>query len=107
MKLYIPFNMIIETDVGVLKSIEKVNNLPEWSINKFKSFLIKREEMNPLPEYCKLRNIEYEDGIYEMIINKFYKKVVELSIPTDLLSFVINTYKLGISKSFIITVVSL
>ena len=104
MKLYIPFNMVVDTDVGIIRIIEKLNKLTEYSSNKMKSFLLKRENENPIPEYCKLREIESQGNLYDGIIANYYDKVLQLSGLTDILSFVINTHKLGLSNEIEITI---
>lgn len=104
MKLYIPFNMIIDTDFGVIRIIEKVQRLPEYSKNKLKSFLLKRQNENPVPEYCKKVGIELSEYTYEVILERFYNHVLKLSQTTDLISFVMNTYKLGLSNEIEITI---
>lgn len=98
MKLYIPFNMIVDTDVGVLRLVEKINKLPEYSVNKIKSFLIKRENEDPIPEFSTLRKIQSSDGLYGIMLESRYQGVLNASGMTDILSFVINTYKLGLSN---------
>lgn len=97
MKIYIPFNMIIDTDFGMIRLIEEVQGIPKYSVNKMKSFLLKRESENPIPEYSKLRGIDVSDYAYELILEKYYKKILPLSMVTDMVSFVINTYKMGLS----------
>lgn len=104
MKLYIPFNMIVDTDFGIIRIIEKLYNIQEYPIDKIKSFLLKRKNENPVPEYCNLRGIENQDYLYSMIIIDYYKLVLKLSKMTDILSFVINTYKLGLSNDMEITI---
>lgn len=109
MNLYIPFNMVIDTDVGIIRLVERLKQLPEYPLNNLKSFLLNREKINPIPEYAKLRNIdiEYEDELYDLIglsDSGFYPSVLKLSKPTDILSFIINTYKLGYSKEVMITI---
>ena len=42
MKLYIPFNMIIDTDVGIIRLVERLYDLSEYPINSLKSFLLRR-----------------------------------------------------------------
>ena len=104
MKLYIPFNMVVDTDFGIIRIIEKLYKIPEYPVDKIKSFLLKREIENPVYEYCELRNIEYDQYLYEEIIEKHYDTVLKLSCLTDILSFIINTYKLGLSNEVEITV---
>lgn len=98
MKVYIPFNMIVDTDFGIIRLIEEVQNISKYSTNKLKSFLLKRENENPVPEYSKLRGIDISEYAYDMILSKYYNKVLPLSTVTDIISFVINTYKLGLSS---------
>lgn len=104
MKLYIPFNMIVDVDVGVLRLIEKIHKLPEYSVNKIKSFLIKRENEDPIPEFSTLRGIQSSDGLYGIMLESRYQGVINASGMTDILSFVINTYKLGLSNEMEITI---
>lgn len=104
MKLYIPFNMIVDTDVGVIRVVERLNKLTEYPINKLKSFLLRREDINPVPEYCKLRGVEMTEEAYGLILTKGYPSVLKLSKVTDILAFVINTYKLGLSNEMEITI---
>lgn len=96
MKVYIPFNMIIDTDFGIIRVIEKLNKITEYSTNKLKSFLLKRYNENPIPEYCKLRNLDSSEYLYDFILQKSYDKILRISTLTDMISFVINTYKLGL-----------
>lgn len=101
MKVYIPFNMIVDIDFGIIRLVEKLNKIPEYSVNKLKSFLLKRNEENPLSEYCKLRGIDENSKYnYEIILSmsKYYEKILSLSTLTDMIAFVINTYKLGLSN---------
>lgn len=104
MKLYIPFNMIVDTDVGVLRLVERIHKLPEYSVNKMKSFLIKRENEDPIPEFSNLRKINSSDGLYGIMLESRYQGVLNASGMTDILSFVINTYKLGLSNEMQITI---
>ena len=107
MKVYIPFNMIVDVDFGIIRLIEKANNLKdEYPVNKLKSFLLKRENENPIPEYSKLRGIGLGDS-YNLIMGdeKYYNMALKLSSLTDILSFVINTHKLGVANEMKITVV--
>lgn len=98
MKIYIPFNMIIDTDFGIIRLMEEVQNIDKYSVNKLKSFLLKRENENPIPEYSKLRGIDVSEYAYELILERYYNKVLPLSMVTDMISFIINTYKLGLSS---------
>ena len=41
MKVYIPFNMIVDTDFGIIRIIEFFNQLPKYDNNQVKSFLLK------------------------------------------------------------------
>lgn len=104
MKVYIPFNMIVDIDFGIIRLVEKLNKLPEYSTNKLKSFLLKRENENPIPIYSALRQIEIDDSLYGTIMENHYDKVLKLSGMTDILSFVINTHKLGLSNEMEITI---
>ena len=36
MKVYIPFNMVVDIDFGIVRLVEKLNELPEKSTNKIK-----------------------------------------------------------------------
>ena len=104
MKVYIPFNMVVDIDFGIIRLFEKLNDLPERPVNKLKSFLLKRENENPIPSYCVLKQIEYPERLYETIMEKHYEKALKLSGLTDILSFVINTHKLGLSNEMEITI---
>ena len=106
MKVYIPFNMVVDTDFGVIRIVEKFYNLSEYPVNKIKSFLLKREIENPIYEYCELRGIECVEysSLYNTILDESYEAVLKLSCFTDLLSFIMNTYKLGLSNEMEITV---
>ena len=99
MKVYIPFNMIVDTDFGVIRFVEDVNRLSEYPVNKLKSFLINRESENPIPEYCELRNV-YCVASYNLLMEteKFYNAILKLSKVTDIMSLVINTHKLGLAS---------
>lgn len=103
-KIYIPFNMIVDTDYGVIRLVEKVQNVEPISKNKLKSFLLKREEIDPIPEYSKLRNLEVSEHTYSLIMNEFYESVLQMSTYTDLLSFILTTHKLGVTNELQITV---
>ena len=94
MKVYIPFNMIIDTDFGMIRLIEKIHNLSEYPVNKLKSFLLKREYENPIPEYNKVRQINMSEYAYDILLDKYYNMLLSLSTETDMISFVINTYKI-------------
>lgn len=105
MKLYIPFNVIVDTDFGLLRLTEKLYKIPEYSVNKLKSFLIHRKNENPIPEYCELRGLkDAPDYLYMLMLEKHYESVLKLSQLTDIISFVINTYKLGLSNEVEITI---
>lgn len=105
MKVYIPFNMIVDTDFGIIRLTEKLNKLPEYSVNKTKSFLLKRYFENPVPEYCKLRELDINsEYLYDILLSNFYEKVLHQSTLTDMISFVINTYKLGLANEINIVV---
>ena len=96
-KVCIPFNMIIDTDFGMIRAIEKTQNLSEYSVNKIKSILVSREEENPLISYAKARDIQIPESAYELLFEKFYDTILKLSQITDILSFIINTYKIGLN----------
>lgn len=105
MKVYIPFNMIVDTDFGIIRVVESVNKISEFSINKIKSYLINRKDENPIPEYCELRNAKMMPSLRLLMeTEKYYNIILKLSGLTDILSFVINTYKLGLSNELEITV---
>ena len=105
MKVYIPFNMIVDTDFGVIRLVEKLYKVSELPVDKVKSFLIKRINEDPVQEYCELRKInEVYKNVYEVIMKKFYSSVLKLSKITDILAFVINTHKLGFSNEVEITI---
>lgn len=96
MKVYIPFNMIIDTDFGIIRIVEKLQNLSEYPVNKLKSFLLKRLDENPIPEYNKIRGINVSKYIYDIMLEEHYEKTLELSMVTDMIAFVVNTYKMGL-----------
>lgn len=106
MKVYIPFNMIVDTDFGAVRLLEKVQGSKPLSTNKIKSFLLKRKNENPIPEFCELLGMEDDisNYAYEVMMDKFYTSVLKLSTQTDLLSFIINTYKLGLNNEVEIVV---
>lgn len=104
MKVYIPFNMIIDTDFGVIRLIEIVQNISKYPTNKLKSFLLKRTNENPIPEYKKLRNLDISEYSYDIILDKYYEDILPLSEVTDMMSFIINTNKLGFSNEICIVV---
>ena len=103
-RIYIPFNMIVDTDFGIIRLIEKVQNIEEYPKNKLKEFLLTRRNENPIPEYCKKRGVDVLESSYEMILEKYYNSILPLSELTDLLAFVINTYKLGVSNEMKIVI---
>lgn len=100
MNVYIPFNMIIDTDFGIIRLIELSQGVSEYPINDMKSFLLNRKEVNPIKEYSELREltIPYVNDVLPAILEKFYDKILELSYFTDMIGFVVNTYKLGLSN---------
>lgn len=99
MKVYIPFNMIVDTDFGIIRLTEKLNNISEYSVNQIKSFLLKRYFENPVPEYCQLRKLDNtSEYLYDVLLSKFYEKILPKSTLTDMIAFVINTYKLGLAN---------
>ena len=106
MKVYIPFNMIVDTDFGVVRLVEDINRISEYPVDKLKSFLLNRESENPIPEYCDLRNA-YCVASYNLLMEteKYYNAILKLSKVTDIMSLVINTYKLGLSNEMEITIV--
>ena len=104
MKVYIPFNMVVDIDFGIIRLFEKINNFPERPVNKLKSLLLKRDNENPIPSYCVLKQIEYPERLYGTIMEKHYDKVLKLSGLTDILSFVINTHMMGLSNEMEITI---
>ena len=106
MKVYIPFNMIVDTDFGVVRLLEKVQGTKPLSTNKIKSFLLKRKNENPIPEFCELLGMgdEISSYAYEVMMDKFYTSVLKLSAETDLISFIINTYKFGLNNEVEIVV---
>lgn len=104
MKVYIPFKMIVDTDSGILRLIEKVQQVPEYSINEMKSFLLNRGKENPVIDFNKERKLEIMEQVYDEILDRFYEKILPLSLTTDLISFIINTYKLGFSNELEITI---
>ena len=102
--VYIPFNMIVDIDSGLIRLIEKTQNIPEYSINRLKSFLLKRININPIQEYNKIRNIDVLESAYDVILDKYYESILPLSLLTDMIAFVLNTYKLGLTNELRITV---
>lgn len=99
MKVYVPFNTIVDIDFGVIRVIESIIGITEYPTNKLKSFLINRENEDPIPEYCKLRGIE--DSLRLDVLlenNKYYNLILKMSNLTDILALVINTHKLGLSN---------
>jgi hypothetical protein len=103
-KVYIPFNMIIDTDFGLIRLLEKTQNLKQFSVNKLKSFLIKRNSVNPITDYRKITNVNISDAAYDRVLDKYYDKVLLESTVTDLIAFVINTHKLGLTDELSIVV---
>lgn len=104
MKIYIPFNMLIDTDFGIIRIVEKITKIDSYPVNKIKSFLLNRENQNPIYEYRNERDIICSSYIYDLILKKYYEKVLPISELTDLILFVINTYKLGVSSEMEITI---
>lgn len=108
MKVYIPFNMIVDIDFGLVRFYEKYKEISEYPKNKLKSFLINRKEENPLLEYRELRNIDTLinslDYLYSAMMTNHYSSVLKLSNITDILALVINTHKLGLANEMEITV---
>lgn len=99
MKVYIPFNTIVDIDFGVIRVIENITGISEYPTNKLKSFLLNRENEDPIPEYCKLRGIEDSLRLDVLLEDKeYYKLILKVSNLTDILALVINTYKLGLSN---------
>lgn len=103
-KIYIPFNMVVDTDFGMIRMIEKVQNISEYPVNKLKSLLLKREDENPVIDYNRIRKLNISEYTYDVILEKYYEKVLPLSSLTDMLPFIINTHKLGVSNELQITV---
>lgn len=104
MKVYIPFNMLIDTDFGIIRIVEKFTKIDEYPVNKVKSFLLNRTKENPIYEYRDIRNIVCSNYIYDLVLKKYYENILPLSEITDLILFVINTYKLGLSSELEITI---
>lgn len=104
MKLYIPFNMIIDTDYGVIQVIDEVQEIPHLNKNQIKSFLLNRRNENLISEYNKIRNIQLIESAYDLILDDHYKLVLSLSEITDIIGFVINTHKFGLTRDLKITV---
>lgn len=108
MKVYIPFNMIVDTDFGIIRFYEKYKEIPEYPKNKLKAFLINRKEENPLLEYRELRKLDLSDitenNLYSLMIQNHYESILKLSNLTDLLALVINTHKLGLANEMEITI---
>lgn len=104
MRIYIPFNMIVDTDFGIIRLVEQTQNISEYSVNKLKSFLLNRKNENPIPEYAALRGFTISEFTYEEILDKYYKNILPISQITDMMSFIINTHKLGFSGQVDITI---
>lgn len=109
MKVYIPFDIIVDTDFGIIRMINKLNGLESKNINKIKSFLIKRTNPNPVEEYCELESVTKQDITYDEFYNKMmskehYRYILLMSEFTDMLSFIINTSKLGLNSEVFITI---
>ena len=104
MKVYIPFNMIVDTDFGIIRLIEQIQNISEYPTNKLKSFLLKRRQENPITEYSVLREFDVSPYSYGKIMDKYYEKILPLSSLTDMIAFVLTTYKLGVTNEISITI---
>lgn len=104
LRIYIPFNMVVDTDFGMIRLIEETQKVQPYSVNKLKSFLLKRRNENPIPEYTYLRHLEVSEFTYDVILEKYYKNILPLSEITDIMAFIINTHKLGFSGQVEITV---
>lgn len=102
--VYIPFNMIVDIDSGIIRLLELTQVIPEYPVNKLKSFLLKRVNINPIPEYNKLRDLNIMESAYDVIMDKHYDKLLPLSLLTDLIAFVSNTHKMGLTNELRITI---
>lgn len=92
LNVLIPFNMIIDTEMGLLKLIQFDYNNTEYFYpgiingdDTFKKYvLLTRNERNPLCVAVKDEKMDCADDLYKQFIEKEYSSILQLSPPTAL-----------------------
>ena len=92
LNVLIPFNMIIDTEMGLLKLIQFDYNNTEYFYpgiingdDTFKKYvLLTRNERNPLCVAVKDEKMDCADDLYKQFMEKEYNSILQLSPPTAL-----------------------
>lgn len=107
----IPFNMLIDTDVGVIRTLAKYKDseklfykgILEAPLKPLIYTLVNREHINPLIIASKNKDdIDALDEIYDSIITNEYESVIANSITTELVEAVRLFFVSGPISPFIL-----
>lgn len=94
LNILIPFNLIIDTDFGLVKLIQRdyFNKdvfLPTMLLSNdssLKYFLMEREDPNPLLMLMQEEDTELANDLYNQFIEKEYENILKMSCTTSLAS---------------------
>lgn len=93
----VPFDMIIDIDMGLLKLIQKEyanqkvfrkSILSERNMDIMKIILIDRPEINPLKFFVNPEYIKDADGMYQQFIEERYHDIIDLSCTTGIFDII-------------------
>lgn len=93
----VPFNMIVDTDLGLWKLIQdqypNINFfyqglIYERDLNFMKHFMVSRMEKNPLKSLMKPDYVSQADSLYDEFINTKYDEILRLSENTGIFELI-------------------
>ena len=92
----IPFDLIVDTDIGLIKMIDKryhntdtfYSSLLSAPIKNLTYLLYNREDKNPLSVIMKENNKELMDSYLNEFMEKEYKNILENSTITNMYNFI-------------------
>lgn len=95
----IPFDMILDTDFGVLKYIQMKSPNSKFFYKSFlgmkddvflRRLIVMRKNVNPLVEFMKDEYINKADDIYNKLITKLYPTVLKCSCETTIFNMILR-----------------
>lgn len=93
----VPFNMIVDTDLGLWKLIQDQypntnffyqGLIYERDLNFMKHFMVSRMEKNPLKSLMKPDYVSQADSLYDEFINTKYDEILRLSENTGIFELI-------------------
>ena len=105
------FDLIIDTDIGLLKFIQKEFNNPnifipgilrERDVNIMKMIVTDRSQYNPLKTYMIEGTEAYNsaDSLYSQFMEKHYEEILKLSTQTSLFDIIRRSSSMGDAVKF-------